>query len=100
MLYNLSDYNSSLHLVSNLSGLTQLHMMVTVDVFVSSYLGGLHQVLDVEQSVVDPEDNPVKQSTVQGLRHGISHRTSLEGNTYSVSLVFLPKVISQFTTSN
>lgn len=48
-----------------------------------SYLGGLHKVLDVEQSVVDPEDNPVKQSTVQGLCHGVSHRTGLKEDTHS-----------------
>lgn len=71
---------------------------VKVDQFASVYLGGLHQVLDVEQSVVDPEDNPVKQSTVQGLCHGVSHRTGLEVDTYSISLVLLPLVISQFTT--
>ncbi|TNN65949.1 hypothetical protein EYF80_023822 [Liparis tanakae] len=35
------------------------------------------RVLDVEQGVVDPEDDPVKQSTVQGLGHGVSHRARL-----------------------
>lgn len=65
---------------------------VTVDVFVSSYLCGLHQVLDVEQSVVDPEDDPVKQSTVQGLRHGVSHRPGLQVDTCSISLLLLPPV--------
>lgn len=58
-----------------------LHPFVTVNGFVSSYLGGLHKVLDVEQSVVDPEDNPVKQSTIQGLRHGVPHRTGLKEDT-------------------
>lgn len=65
-------------------------MIVTADVFVSSYLGGFHQVLDVEQSMVDPEDNPVKQSTVQGLCHGVSHRTSLEVDTYSILFSVTP----------
>lgn len=46
----------------------------------SSYLGGFHQVFDVEQSMVDPEDNPVKQSTVQRLGHRVSHCTSLKAN--------------------
>jgi len=46
-------------------------------VFEPSHLGGLLQVLDVEQGVVDPEDDPVKQSTVQGLGHGVSHRARL-----------------------
>lgn len=49
--------------------------------FLKPYLGGLLQVLDVEQSVVDSEDNPVKQSTVQRLSHGISHGTSLKVET-------------------
>jgi len=52
-------------------------------VFVLPNLGGLLQVFNVEQSVVDPEDDPVKQSTVQGLRHGVSHRTSLQVDTYN-----------------
>lgn len=43
-----------------------------------THLGGLHQVLEVEQSVVDPEDDPVKQSAVQRLGHGVSHRTGLK----------------------
>lgn len=47
-----------------------------------THLGGLHQVLDVEQSVVDPEDDPVKQSAVQRLGHGVSHRTSLKKETH------------------
>lgn len=33
--------------------------------FTRSYLGGLLQVLDVEQSMIDPEDNPVEQGTVK-----------------------------------
>lgn len=65
-------------------------MTVEVDVFVSSYLSRLYQVLDIKQSVVDPEDDPVKQSTVQGLCHGVSHRISLEVNTCRISLVSLP----------
>lgn len=46
---------------------------------VSFYLGGFLQVFDVQQSVVDPEDNPIKQSTVERLGHRVSHRTSLSG---------------------
>lgn len=46
---------------------------------VGRYLGGLHEVLDVEQSVVDPEDDPVEQSAVQGLGHGVSHCAGLRG---------------------
>lgn len=54
-----------------------------------THLGGLHQVLDVEQSVVDPEDNPVKQSAVQRLGHGVSHRTGLKEENAKLSLSFL-----------
>lgn len=43
-----------------------------------AYLGGLHEILDVEKSVVDPEDDPVEQSAVQRLSHGVSHRTGLK----------------------
>lgn len=52
-----------------------------------THLGGLHQVLDVEQSVVDPEDDPVEQSTVQRLGHGVSHRTGLEEENAKLSLI-------------
>ncbi len=65
---------------------------------VSSYLGRLHQVLDVEQCVVDPEDDPVEQSAVQRLRHGVSHRPCLKVDTCSLSLVLLPQLTSQFST--
>lgn len=67
-----------------------IHVLVAAAVFASSYLSGLHQVLEVEQSVVDPEDDPVKQSAVQGLGHGVSHRISLQVDTYRTSSVFLP----------
>lgn len=67
----------------SLGGLTDLQVIVKVAVFVSAHLGGLLQVLDVEQSVVDPEDDPVKQSAVQGLGHGVSHRTSLQVDTHT-----------------
>lgn len=51
-------------------------------------LGGLHQVLDVEQRVVDPEDDPVKQSAVQRLGHGVPHRTRLPEANAKLSLWF------------
>lgn len=53
-----------------------------------THLGGLHQVLDVEQSMVDPEDDPVKQSTVQRLGHGVSHRTGLKEENAKMLLSF------------
>lgn len=52
-------------------------LMLCVTHSAPSHLGGVLQIFDVEQSVVDPEDDPVKEGTVQGLRHGVSHRTRL-----------------------
>lgn len=66
-------------------------MIEAAGVFVS-HLGGLHQVPDVEQSVVDPEDNPVEQSAVKGLRHGVSDRTSLPAKTDAFQLVPLKNI--------
>lgn len=53
-----------------------------------THLGGLHQVPDVEQSVVDPEDDPVKQSAVQRLGHGVSHRPGLGEEKAKLALSF------------
>lgn len=42
------------------------------------YLGAVLHVLGVEECVVDPEHNPVKQGAVQRLGHGIPHGHSLK----------------------
>lgn len=45
---------------------------------VRCYLGVFLHVLGVEERMVDPEHNPVKQGAVQWLGHGIPHGHSLK----------------------
>lgn len=64
-----------------------------------SYHGGVLQVLHVEQSVVDPEDDPVEEGTVQGLCHGVSHRAGLNADTHRIDLATLTSQLTTFDRS-
>ena len=48
-----------------------------------SYCGAVLQVLGVEQGMVGPEDDPVKQSAVKGLGHGVPNCSSLRAHTHT-----------------
>ena len=54
----------------------------------SSHLWTVLQVLVVEQGVVGPEHDPVKQRTVQWLGHGVPHSARLHTDRQSMSAYF------------